>query len=238
MKDKILVVGDIHGEWDKLNRLINKKKPNIVLQCGDFGYWPMLEVKSKKLYGSMKMKAWKLEGVKPQGSKVYWCDGNHEDHYALDNLSQTLQREPIEIYENVFYCQRGSILKLSDGRTVMFIGGADSIDKHYRTLGIDWFEEELISKEQENFILDYDGKVDIIISHTCPLEWEPREKIYGHDKHTDPTRKFLSEVLLQFKPDQWFHGHWHEIKRGHYENTRWTSLNHCSSGSVWWKWLD
>ena len=37
---KVLVVGDIHGDWGKLNSLLTVKRPDIVLQCGDFGWWP------------------------------------------------------------------------------------------------------------------------------------------------------------------------------------------------------
>ena len=37
---KILIVGDVHGEWGKLSKLINRHRPDMVLSCGDFGYWP------------------------------------------------------------------------------------------------------------------------------------------------------------------------------------------------------
>ena len=41
---KTLIVGDIHGDWGKLNALMQKKQPDIVLQCGDFGWWPQWQV--------------------------------------------------------------------------------------------------------------------------------------------------------------------------------------------------
>jgi Icc-related predicted phosphoesterase len=238
MKNGILVVGDIHGEWDRLNILINKKKPDIILQCGDFGWWPTLEVKkSRSSDPYYYQKAWKLKGVKSQGTKVYWCDGNHEDHYALERFTPDNPRTPIFLYDGVYYCPRGSVLELPDGRNVMFIGGADSIDKHLRTLGIDWFEEELISYEQQNFILDYTGKVDIVISHTCPEGLDPREKIFDHDKNDDPTGRILAEVQRVFKPKLWYHGHWHQYKKQEKDGTIFTSLDHCSHGGVWWEWL-
>jgi Icc-related predicted phosphoesterase len=233
--EKIMIVGDVHGEWDKLNDLINHKKPDIILQCGDFGWWPNLECKAKTLYGGLKQKSWKLEGIKANNTKIYWCDGNHEDHYALERFTPDKPRYSILLYKGVYYMPRGSVFKLPDGRNVMFIGGADSIDKNHRTLGIDWFEEELINYEQQNHILDYDEKVDIIISHTCPLEWEPRECLFG--KEQDPTRKILSAVLEKFKPDMWIHGHWHIEKSGKHNNTYWESLSCPGSQGRWWKWL-
>ena len=38
---KVIVIGDVHGEFNKLNAFLNKPKNiDIILQCGDFGYWP------------------------------------------------------------------------------------------------------------------------------------------------------------------------------------------------------
>ena len=45
---------------------------------------------------------------------------------------------------NIFYMPRGSVLSLSDGRNVLFMGGAESVDKRRRTPGYDWFKQELI----------------------------------------------------------------------------------------------
>lgn len=50
----ILVYGDLHGDWGALNRLISKKHPDIVLQCGDFGWFPRFEVNRPVLYGIHK----------------------------------------------------------------------------------------------------------------------------------------------------------------------------------------
>ena len=75
-RQKILVVGDTHGEWGRLNQLINTKCPDLILQCGDFGWWPKMEVTRPVLYGQQKV--WHLNGIKPKKTRVYWCDGNHE----------------------------------------------------------------------------------------------------------------------------------------------------------------
>lgn len=234
-KEKVLVVADLHGEWNELNKLINKKKPDIVFQAGDFGYWPCLEQPYSRITDGVLYPAWKVKGIKPQGSKVYWCDGNHEQFSSADFFHK-FSRNPIKVYKEVYYMPRGSVYTLQDGRNVMFIGGADSIDKHHRTLGVDWFKEELISYKQQNFILDYVGNIDIVISHTCPTEWKPREDLFG--KEEDPTRKVLSAVLEKFKPDHWYSGHFHIEKSGKYKNTEWHSLSCPGSDGRWWKWLE
>ncbi len=142
----IMVMGDVHGEWGKLYSLINNKKPGIILQCGDFGYFP-------------KFKDYHPHHIKNGDCKIYWCDGNHSDHDTLRKIKRT------EIRPNIFYMRRGSTLTLPDVRTVLFMGGAESIDKHLRTPGIDWFPQEVISQVDFNNLPPEDTKIDIVISH-------------------------------------------------------------------------
>lgn len=221
----IIVAGDLHGDWGHMNDLINKKNPDVILQCGDFGYWPKLEVSKPVLYGNQK--PWKLQGIKCKETQVLWCDGNHEDHWSL--------KENDPNYDNVIYCPRGAVRTLLDGRTVLFIGGADSIDKDQRTLGIDWFPEEVISYKDYLEAIKYQGKVDIVISHTCPREFNMDSQTY--QKITDPSRAALSAILTHFRPDLWYFGHWHENKVGQYNNTRWESLDYPGHGGKWWTYL-
>ena len=221
---KTLVVGDLHGDWGSLNQLINKKQPNLVLQCGDFGHWPALEALSKVRYGE---KHWNLQGVKAQDAHVLWCDGNHEDHWHLQENNVN--------YPGVTYMPRGSVRMLPDQRMVMFIGGAQSVDREQRVLGVDWFPEEVISYSEADRIMEYGGPVDIVISHTCPVEFDIPGTYY---KHNDPSRKVLSMVLEMYKPDLWYFGHWHTNVRGKYRNTRWECLDYPHhSGGKWWTWL-
>lgn len=225
MKEKTIVVGDIHGDWGKLNKLIQQKEPRTVLQCGDFGWWPALECRRPVLYGQQS--AWKLRGVKPGESTVLWCDGNHEDHWDLRDKGEAH-------YPRVTWMPRGSTFGLPDGRTVMFIGGADSIDKQVRTLGVDWFPEEVIRDADVDRCLAYRGRVDIIISHTCPVEFDVKSAHGSEGKHSDPSRKALSVILERFKPDLWFFGHWHKWQKGTNLNTRWECLDYPGHGGKWW----
>lgn len=224
---KIMAVGDLHGDWGRLNSLVNKKQPEIILQCGDFGWWPKMEVTRPVLYGQQK--EWILKGIKPDGAKIYWCDGNHEEHPLLtqDGLIH-------EMYENVYHASRESILTLPDGRTVMFISGADSIDKGMRTPGHDWFHEENITWDQFELAMAYDDKVDIVISHTAPGSFD----VHGTmGKHEDSNRVALDGILKKFKPELWIFGHWHKYQQGQFNETRWTCLDYPGHRGTWWMWL-
>lgn len=230
---KVLVVGDIHAEWGALNQLIQQKQPDIVLQCGDFGWWPGMEPKHMTIYD--RSRAWYLKGIKPQGAKVYWCDGNHEDHLSLETHQEA--GEIVEMYDGVYYCPRGSVLTLPDGRRVMFYGGAHSIDKDMRTPGFDWFPEELPTQGQ--FLRANNQKdIDIIISHTMPLEVDVSVDQWRGQKANDPTRYDLSCFYQHHEPSQWFFGHWHVDYEKQVGPTKFYGLAHPHSGRRWWRWLE
>lgn len=207
----IYVIGDTHACWTGLNNLIKDKKPEIVLQTGDFGFWP----RHQHIYKIGKLRA--------RDTKIYFADGNHEDFSELNKLK--VKEGPIQIKkDSVYWMPRGTTLTLPDGRVVLFMGGADSIDKDNRILGESWFPEELISTSDVNS-LDENMKIDIVISHTCPLEFKGFERF--NSPMVDPSRHALSYVLNTFKPDLWFFSHFHFFAEGYnnHNNCQWMCLN-------------
>jgi hypothetical protein len=219
MKERIIVAGDIHADWGLFNTFLNKKRPSIVLQAGDFGFWP-------------RIKKYDITALKPHNTKIYWCDGNHDDHWSLKTLTSN------EIIPNVFYQKRGSVLTLPDGRNVLFFGGAHSVDRDRRTLGFDWFPEEIPSYKEFENLKSLNKKIDIVVSHTCPDEF-PVERhpliLRGifTGKVNDPTRKLLSAILEMFKPSLWYFGHWHVIMNGNWNGCHWHTLNMCADPGYW-----
>jgi len=218
---KVLVVGDIHNEFGQLNILINKKKPDMVICCGDFGVWPKFNASG----GSQPLSNIKLQTAE----KLLFCDGNHEDHWALRD------RTTDELAPNIIYMPRGSTYQLEDGRTILFMGGAYSIDKHLRRIGVDWFPEETIS--QTDMMNLPDCKVDIFITHTCPEELLVDLLPFDERKTTEPSNLALSEIWKIYKPSYWMFGHWHRYLTGTMMGTRWYCLSAVGFGDRWWMWL-
>lgn len=212
----IIIVGDIHGRVEELNRLIQLAEPDIILQVGDFGFWPDVKLKNLNL----------------EKTKIYWCDGNHEHHDILQPMVNE-NRDPVEIVPNCFYMPRGSV-KEFNGKNIMFLGGADSIDKAWRKPHISWFEQELLTEEDYNFFRQKKEKIDIIISHTAP-NYFPVERKLGSPKDEgnrihkkeDPTRDILDKAYDLFKPSKWYFGHWHFWDKDVYESCTWTCLDMC-----------
>jgi len=185
-----------------------------------------MDINVKKNYTRNK---WTHRGVKPGNSKIYWCDGNHEEHPDLiqDGLIH-------EMYDGIYHASRGSVFKLPDSRNVLFVGGADSIDKQFRTPGKDWFGGENITQAEFGAIMDLDISIDIVISHTCPISFDILGK---KSNYHDVNRLALDEILLKFRPDYWYFGHWHTFKSGKFNNTNWTCLSFPGSGGRWWTFL-
>lgn len=220
---KILVVGDIHRRWKYLNILIETEHPDIILQCGDFGWWPLED--NRLLHNEL----WKLKGIVSNGCQIFWCDGNHEDHWSLINQPKS------EIdYSGVTYMPRGTTVTLPDGRTVMFVGGAQTHNKQGLVFGVDWFWEETISYKDAERCLSYDGQVDIVVSHTCPKEFNPRYNQGNSQKCNDPSREYLSLIFQKFRPKQWFFGHFHLFQERIVEGTHFVGLDYPDHGDTWW----
>lgn len=231
MNEKILIVGDIHGYFGDLNSLITKKNPDIIIACGDFGFWP-------KNFMGYKERGWLTDFVKPGSTKIYWCDGNHEFHPELERRTKKHGRVPFEVKENVFYCPRGSSIVLPSGETVGFLGGADSIDKHVRTIGYDWFPQELINSEDKDVCMKWD-KCDVLITHTnssfINQQLADRSSFGRGEKIHDVSNHIIADVLFHFKPKYHFFGHWHIPLTGFIEETqtRWCALNQLKATN-WW----
>jgi Icc-related predicted phosphoesterase len=213
-----LIVGDVHNEFGVLNALITRKKPDRLIACGDFGYWP--NVNSTK----------KLSEIKLQSTKeIRWCDGNHEDHWALRD------RTTDELESGIIYMPRGSVYTLEDGRNVMFMGGADSIDKYMRKVGYNWFPEEIITQSDLNDLPDVE--IDIMITHTCPSELVSQLLLQYPEKGYEPSNYALSVLWNHYKPSLWFFGHWHQYKSMKVDGTQFYCLSAPGFGDRWYMWL-
>lgn len=216
--DKVMVVGDTHARFEILNRLISENRPKVVIVCGDFGYWiPMSQ----------------FAPIRPQGSKIYFCDGNHENHTFLGLLlkAQSHAPIPIEIQDDVFYMPRGSILGLN-GQRLLFMGGAESIDKAYRIRGYDWFPEESITENDINKVREGE-RFDTIISHTAPdfIIRSIGGNLIGQSE------KMLRRLYGRNKPKHWYFGHMHRICNKVTGGVHFHGLNEVPENGCW-QWLE
>lgn len=208
----ILITGDTHRDFSKFYKL-KKDSNNMFIVLGDVGinYYLNEEDKNYKEY----LKKLKL--------KLFCVRGNHEER--PENISTYKEVEMFggkvfieEEYPNLIFAKDGETYNI-DGKKILVIGGAYSVDKQYRLLhGYKWFkEEQLTKKEMDTILSKVKGKhFDIVLTHTCPYKYEPREVfIQGLDqsKVDKSMEHFLDKIEENINYDKWYCGHYHTEKQ-------------------------
>lgn len=204
----LYITGDTHGDFYRFGHL-GLNEDDIMIILGDVGINYYLDEYDKKL----------KERLKRYNFKFFCIQGNHEER--PENISSYREVEMFggkvfieDEYPNLIFAKNGELYNI-DGKSILVIGGAYSIDKDYR-IGKEypWFKDEQLSAQERLNILDkYLGKhVDIILSHTCPLRYEPKEsfKLSLPQIAVDKTMEyFLNEVEQRVDYDKWYCGHYH-----------------------------
>lgn len=114
-----------------------------------------------------------------------------------------------------------------NGIDFFYYRGANSIDRQYRTIGINWWDNEEV--KIENFMkareLYRSIKPDIMISHDCPQDIA-KQMLESHQRiYENITGWALQELLNIHQPKLWFFGHWHRSEKIQYGNTQFVCLN-------------
>lgn len=217
---RIAFVGDWHRNltWAKsvMNALADEGVEAIV-HAGDFGYWPNTPA-GVDFLNAIASRAREKNCDMP----VFWVDGNHEDHWSLRDAHETAgtdRIEPLEVAPRVYHVPRGLRWEWG-GVRFMGLGGAASVDKSVRTVGMDWFpEEELSDADLYAAVGDnLDPRVDVMVTHDTisftdsyrvpnipPDEFWPAEAMDRSRRHQARLRSAVEAV----QPTHLFHGHFH-----------------------------
>lgn len=206
------ITGDTHRDFSRFYKL-KKDSDNMLIVLGDVGinYYLYEEDKNCK------------ESLKKLKLKLFCVRGNHEER--PENISTYKEVEMFcgkvfieEEYPNLIFAKDGEIYNI-DGKKILVIGGAYSVDKQYRLLhGYKWFKDEQLTKKEMDTILEkVKGKhFDIVLTHTCPYKYEPREVfMQGLDqsKIDKSMEHFLDEIEENISYDKWYCGHYHTEKQ-------------------------
>lgn len=215
----IYVTGDIHGDPYAMKRFNAKNFPeqklmtkdDYVIVVGDFGWIWSGDENNKEEKFWLK---W-LDKVKP--FKLLFIEGNHENHYRLNQY-------PVEewnggkihrINNSVFHLMRGQVFTI-DNLKFFTMGGASSVDIKHRKEGISWWREEIPSRaEFEEGLKNLDKHnwiVDVVLTHTCPTKtlMHMSERFTFDLKPTDVVNGYLDQVEQKIGYKHWFFGHFHQ----------------------------
>jgi len=102
---------------------------------------------------------------------------------------------------------------------ILVIPGAYSVDKYYRlSKGWTWFEDEQLSEKEMNLgrrIIKQDPAFDLILSHTCPISYEPTDLFLPQIDQSlvDKTmERYLGEIEYKTEYKLWLFGHFHSYR--------------------------
>lgn len=197
----ILVVGDTHmsGYWWKRSIIPTAKLHGVktIVQLGDFGWWPNWNEDYPEIVNN-----WLAE----LDCHCYFIDGNHENFDSLWSLKPG-HGDMTPVGSHLTYVPRGTTWEW-DGVRYLALGGAYSIDKERRTLGWDYFEQELIRHRDVERCLDA-GPVDVMFTHDGPQRPPGLENGYKDDPFSAGNRKAVAGVVEALSPRLLFHGHYH-----------------------------
>ena len=147
-------------------------------------------------------------GVDPDEALLYFCDGNHEHFGTLDPDADA----PVQISDHVIYVPRGTAIDIS-GVRVGFCGGAESIDREYRTEGVSWWPEERMTPGQIARAQAM-GPLDVLVTHdTSTAVFDALAARGGHAsaklRFGETERRAIDGMLAASHPAWHVHGHHH-----------------------------
>lgn len=118
-------------------------------------------------------------------------------------------------FSNIRYFDDWGVYWINGLRTLV-IGGAYSVDKHYRlAVGAKWFENEQLTvremHECERMVRLRPG-FDLVLSHTCPLSFQPADLfLRGLDQSTvdNSMETWMEHLARGMSWGAWLFGHYH-----------------------------
>jgi 3-oxoacid CoA-transferase subunit A len=123
-------------------------------------------------------------------------------------------------YPNILFPRDGEIFDFN-GVSAIVIGGAYSVDKYYRLeRNWRWWSNEQPDERTKTYVekqLEKHGnKIDVVLSHTCPLKYKPVEVfLSGIDQSTvdKSTEIWLGAIESRLAYKKWYCGHYHTVKK-------------------------
>lgn len=208
------ITGDTQGNFNRIEEFCSENdttKEDVMIILGDAGinYW--LDNTDQQLKNDLSSLDITLFCVHGNHEARPWEAGDYEEVMWNDGLVYVE-----EAYPNILFAKDGEIYNFH-GKKVMAIGGAYSVDKYYRiSHKMPWFDTEQPDDRIMNYVeqqLEKEGwSIDIILSHTVPIEAEPTWAfIPGLNQRTvdKSTEKWLQEIYDNLDFSEWYAGHYH-----------------------------
>jgi predicted phosphodiesterase len=186
---KTRYIGDVHGYVRELQLVLNNLPQEVtsVVQVGDMGV------------GFEKSKYWhtNLDNMMVRKNAKF-IRGNHDSPNECKKMKSWIPDSTV----------------IND---VMYMGGAWSIDHHWRTMGIDMWEDEELSYADLNIAINMFelAQPRVMVTHDCPAEIalelfiKTGNSLGGKNQSKTRTASALQAMFEVHQPDLHIFGHWH-----------------------------
>jgi predicted phosphodiesterase len=222
-------LADIHGDFHCIEKFCHKnkdKKKINLIQIGDFGAGFDFGMS-----GQFIQKMDYLNNILAEYNVTcYVLRGNHDDPQYFTGT-----------YEN-YWCNLKlmpdySVVEI-EGKRVLMVGGAVSIDRLGRTEGKSWWPDEVFVLDEEK--LKNIKNIDLVATHTSPRFCYPTEfnnLVYSFAYYDEPLlgeltreREMITRMYEILKEngnpmEMWFYGHFHAEKHKRYDETLFNLLS-------------
>jgi len=212
----IYITGDTHRDFSRVEAFchrFNTTKDDTLIILGDAGinyFGGQKDHNFKKLLDKLPI-------------TLFCIHGNHERRPETLGYKRTEWKGGTVYLEAEFpgllFAKDGEIYEIG-GKRCIAIGGAYSVDKQYRLArNWGWWPDEQPSaaiKERVEQRLEAESwKIDVVLSHTCPLRYEPTEvflKGINQSLVDKSTEEWLEAIENRLKYRRWYCGHYHVNK--------------------------
>lgn len=214
----IYITGDTHGRFERIEAFCERQgtsRKDILIILGDAGI-----NFSGRDYDCVKKRFLQSLPI-----TLFCIHGNHEQRpQTIDSYKEMLWHGGIVYYEEEYpellFARDGEVFDL-DGKHTIVMGGAYSIDKKFRQMyGYGWWPDEQPSDEIKqcvgSLLSALDWKVDVVLSYTAPLKYEPVEVLLpgvDQSKVDKSTEKWLDRIEDRLEYRKWYCGHYHTEKK-------------------------
>lgn len=212
------ITGDTHGDFSHIEDFCLKKqttKKDVLIILGDVGlnfYGEMRDSQRKAYVQSLPITFFCIHGnheMRPSTIKTYETKRWHKGTVYYE-----------EAYPNILFARDGEIYDF-DHEKILVIGGAASVDKDFRIANnYAWWPDEQPSDEIKKIVEQCcefnDWSVDVVLSHTIPWKYRPKEvknSMFNSKKADHSTEKWLDTIEEKLDYYKWYCGHFHIDKQ-------------------------
>lgn len=209
----MLLIGDLHNDLYIIKELADAESTETnFIQVGDFGLG---------FYGLQRDLA-QLDDINERlvekNKHLYVIRGNHDDPSFFDGIYD-------DAWSNLHLMQDYSV-ECIEGKMVLFVGGAISIDRVIRVRGRDYWVGESFNYDEKKIqeIIKKYGTIDMVVAHIAPDFCPPTKYtpiVYDYLRidselntdllveRTNMTSLYYDLEPILSKDSIWCYGHYH-----------------------------